>query len=90
MIDLSAKLGLPRASPGRCPCIVAVEIATPEGTRLAGFVADSVSELIAVRERDYRRRKIRAGGRPRTLLDPDVSLAPEGLEQRSSHLTTLP
>jgi hypothetical protein len=49
-----------------------------------GFVADTVSDVITVRDRDYRRGKIRARGRPRAVLDPDlvVALAPLLSESR--------
>jgi chemotaxis signal transduction protein len=83
VVDLRRILRLPRAPRGRSPAIIAVE--GPVGSaRLVGFVADTVSGVITVRGRDYRRGKIRAHGRPRAVLDPDlvVTLAPRVSESR--------
>jgi purine-binding chemotaxis protein CheW len=74
VIDLRGKLGLPEGAPGREPCIVVVEAATPAGPRLAGFLADRVSEVVTARARDFRGGKLRIG-RPRKVLDADVVLA---------------
>ena len=75
VIDVRAKLGLPLGRRGRQPCIVAVEMPTPEGPRLAGFLADAVSEIVYVRERDFHHGKLRLGGRPRTVFDPEILIS---------------
>jgi chemotaxis signal transduction protein len=75
VIDVRAKLGLPIGRRGRQPCIVAVEIDTPEGRRLAGFLADRISEIVHVRERDFHLGKLRLGGRLRVMFDPESLLA---------------
>ncbi len=67
VVDLRAKLGIAHGSHGREPFIVVVEA----GTRLVGFVADRVSEVIAVRQRDFRRGMVRTQGRPRRVLEPE-------------------
>lgn len=74
VIDLPAKLGLPHSTRGRNPCIVAVEIPTPDGPRLAGFLADRVSDVVDARERDLQRGKLHTGGRTRPVLDPSSLL----------------
>jgi chemotaxis signal transduction protein len=74
VIDLAAKLRLPAAARARQPSIVVLETATPDGLRLAGFVADGVSDVVTARERDFRSGKLRMGGRPRRVLDPDSIL----------------
>jgi chemotaxis signal transduction protein len=74
VVDLERKFHLPRASRGRQPCIVAVAIEAAGGQRLAGFVADRVSAVVNLRERDFRHGVVHAKGRPRRLLDPDQIL----------------
>jgi chemotaxis signal transduction protein len=68
--DLGRRLGEPRATLGRTPCVVAIEIAGRPGPRLIGFTVDGVSDVVQVRTRDFRRGKIYAGGRPRRVVDP--------------------
>lgn len=75
VIDLRAKLGIPYGSRGRQPCIVVVEVGTALGPQLAGFVADRISEIVQARERDFSRGKLRASGRPRHVLDPEILLS---------------
>ena len=75
VIDVRAKLGLPLGRRGRQPCIVAVELPTPDGPRLAGFLADGVSEVVHVRDRDIHHGKLRLGGRPRMLFDPEILIS---------------
>jgi chemotaxis signal transduction protein len=75
VIDLSGKLRLAHGVKGRDPMIVVAEVNTTEGLQLAGFMADRVSNVVTARERDYRRGKLRTGGRPRVVLDLDVILA---------------
>jgi chemotaxis signal transduction protein len=75
VIDLRAKLGLPSGSVGRMPCIVVVEVASPLGPQLAGFIADRVSEVVHARERDFSGGKLRSKGRPRQVLDPGILLS---------------
>jgi chemotaxis signal transduction protein len=71
VIDLRRKLRLGRAPAGRSPYIVVVDTGAPVGPRLAGFVADGVSDVVEASLRDYRQGKLRTGGRPRRVLDPD-------------------
>ena len=66
VFDLRAILNLRRGLYGRNPSIVVVE--TAEG--LAGFVADSISDLVHARQRDFRNGKLRIG-RPRPILHPE-------------------
>ncbi len=77
VIDLRAKLGLPDATLGRQPYILVVEVKTADGPRLAGFIADRVSELVQARGRDFHLGKLRLAGRPRQVLDPDSLLGIE-------------
>ncbi len=67
VVDLRAKLGLQSGAHGRQPCLVVVET---ESGRLAGFVADRVSEIIVLRERDFRGAVAHVNGRPRRVLVP--------------------
>jgi chemotaxis signal transduction protein len=60
VIDLRQKLRLPPVFYGRRPSLV-----------VTGFAADYVSDLIQGSERDCRRGKLHAGGRPKWVLDPD-------------------
>lgn len=73
VLDLRAKLGIAHGSHGREPFIVVVET---EG-RLAGFIADRVSEVLDLRARDFRNGAVRGHGRPRRVLDPDQIMTPE-------------
>lgn len=75
VVDLRARLKLPHGSYGRHPCIIVVEIPTADGARLAGFIADRVTETIFARERDFSHGKLRLGGRLREVLDPETLLA---------------
>jgi chemotaxis signal transduction protein len=86
VIDLRGLLELPHGTHGRHPCIVAVEIPAPEGPRLAGFLADRVTEMIYARERDFSRGKLRLGGRLRRVLDPQLLLAPSSAVPPASGL----
>jgi chemotaxis signal transduction protein len=70
VVDLRAKLSLPHGSLGRQPCIVVVEVGGMHGPQTMGFIADRVTEIVQVRERDFTRGKLRNGGRPRQVLDP--------------------
>ena len=67
VVDLRAKLGIAHGSRGREPLIVAVEIQR----HLAGFIADRVSEVLELRQMDFRSGAVRGHGRPRRLLYPD-------------------
>ncbi len=87
VVDLRNKFGLPRASRGREPCIVAVAMPGAGGHRLAGFVADRISAVVNLRERDLRNGVAHAKGRPRRLLDPDQILTED--ELRALALTAL-
>jgi chemotaxis signal transduction protein len=74
VVDVRAKLGLAPGTHGRQPCIVVVEAAVG---RLAGFVADRVSEIVELRERDFRGAVARVNGRSRRVLDPAGILTEE-------------
>jgi chemotaxis signal transduction protein len=74
VVDLRGQLNLPHGTHGRHPCIIVVEIASAEGPRLAGFIADGVAKVIHARERDFLHGKLRFGGRSLRLFDPDVLL----------------
>jgi chemotaxis signal transduction protein len=73
VVDLSAKLGIAPGSHGREPFIIAVETTG----RIVGFVADRVSELIDLRQRDFRNGAVRTHGRPRKVLDPNQIMKEE-------------
>jgi chemotaxis signal transduction protein len=71
--DLRRKLHL-TAAPGRERYVMVVDASTPRAPRLAAFVADRITDVVAAREKDYRRGKLRIG-RPRRVLSPEeVSL----------------
>jgi len=67
VVDLRQRLGLPPVFYGRRPSLVVVETKAS----LSGFVADYVSDVILASEKDCRRGKLHAGGRPKWVLDPD-------------------
>jgi purine-binding chemotaxis protein CheW len=67
VLDLRAKLGIAHGSHGREPFIIGVET----GGRLAGFIADRISEVLELRARDFRNGAVRGHGRPRKVLDPE-------------------
>jgi len=73
VLDLTAKLAIPRGPPGREPFVIVVETTG----RLAGFVADRVSELLDLRVHDFRNGVVRGRGRPRRVLDPDQIMTAE-------------
>jgi chemotaxis signal transduction protein len=74
VIDLRSKLHLPHASQGRNRCIVAIEVKTPDGPLLAGFLADRVTDVVQARECDFSRGKLRVSGRLRQLIEPGMLL----------------
>lgn len=75
VIDLRGRLNLPPALYGRHPCIVVLEGISPEGPRLAGFLADHVSQIVYARDRDFSFGKLYRGRKARRLLDPALLLA---------------
>lgn len=88
VVGLRGKLGVAHGSHGRQPCIVAVEVASADGPRLVGFIADSISEVLTLRERDVLDGVARIGGRPRRVFDPDQLLLEaeiEGLWRPAPH-----
>ncbi len=75
VIDLRGKFGIALGSQGREPLIVAVEVVSITGMqRMLGFVADRVSEVRPLRQRDFRNGSVRISGRSRRVLDPDLIL----------------
>lgn len=75
VVDLRVRLNLTHGTRGRYPCIVVVEIATEDGPRLAGFLADRVAGIVHARERDVVHGKLRFGGRSLRVFDPELLLA---------------
>ena len=73
VIDLRLKLRIARGLHGRDPLLIVVEI---EG-RLVAFVADYVSEVLDLRQRDFWQGAIRIAGRPRRILDPAQIISEE-------------
>ena len=71
VIDLRKKFGLPEVVYGRRQFLIVTE--TKRG--LVGFVADYVSDLIQASRQECRGGKLRAGGRPKRILDPEALLA---------------
>jgi purine-binding chemotaxis protein CheW len=67
VVDLRAKFELPHGSRGREPFIIVIEARG----RLVGFIADRVSEVIDVRQMDFRNNVVRGHGRPRKVLEPE-------------------
>jgi len=66
VIDLRKRLGLPDTVYGRRQFLVVLDSTS--------FVADYVSDLIRASQQDCHRGKLRAGGRPKWVLDPDSLL----------------
>jgi len=78
VVDLRGKLGIAHGSHGRDPVVVVVEVTSLSGIpRLLGFVADRVSVVLTLRDRDFRNGAVRISGRSRRLLDPDTILTEE-------------
>jgi chemotaxis signal transduction protein len=79
VVDLRGRLNLPHGTHGRHPCIIVVEIATPQGgSILAGFIADRIGNVVHPRERDFVHGKLRFSGRSLRVLNPEVLLATGG------------
>jgi chemotaxis signal transduction protein len=78
VVDLRTKLGLAPGSLGRQPIIV---VADAGQGRLVGFVADCVSELVTLREREIKKGIVRINGRARRLLDPWTILTEDDFVQ---------
>jgi chemotaxis signal transduction protein len=70
VIDLRAKFDWAPGTRGRRPCIVVVQLEIPGDPLVVGFLADTVSEVVQARERDFHHGKLHLGGRPRRVLDP--------------------
>ena len=79
VVDLRGKLGIAHGSHGRQPCLIVVEAGSGSGARLIGFVADRISEVLMLRDRDFRKGSVRVNGRSRRVLDPDLILTDEEL-----------
>ena len=76
VVDLRKKMRIAPGGPrGRLPCVVVVEVTGSAGTRLIGFVADCVSEVVTLTRRDSNQGKIRVRGRLRRILNPDQVLS---------------
>ncbi len=80
VVDLRGKLGISHGSHGRFPCVVVVEVASSRGHRFLGFIADRVSDVVTLRERDFRNGMVRTTGRARRILDPDQILNEQELQ----------
>ena len=63
VVDLRKKLGLPAVVHGHRPLLVVLDSTS--------FVADYVSDVMRVSQRDCRGGRLHTGGRPRRVLDPD-------------------
>lgn len=79
VIDLGAKLQLPEGSPGRAPCIVAIEMKTERGPRLLGLLVERTTEVSTYRARDFQGHFLRNSGRPRRILEPAEIFAEQDL-----------
>lgn len=88
VVDLRGKLGIAHGSHGRQPCVVVVEVAGGSGAGLLGFVADRISEVLMLRDRDFRNGSVRVNGRARRVLNPDLILTEEELKSWSALLIT--
>jgi chemotaxis signal transduction protein len=79
VFNLHVKLRLPHASQGSQRRIIVIAIGSGEGRRLAGFIADRVSDVVIYRERELSHGALRGNGRPRRLLDPDQVVSEDEL-----------
>lgn len=79
VIDLRAKLGLTKGSHGRQPCVIVVEVVDDGLLKLVGFVADRVSEVVKLRDRDFHGESARVSGRSRRVLEPETIVAGDKL-----------
>jgi chemotaxis signal transduction protein len=70
VVDLRAKLEIAHGSHGREPFIIVVQMEAETEGKLVGFVADRVSEVLDLRQRDFRNGALRGHGRPRRVLEP--------------------
>ena len=70
VVDLRKRLGLPDVVYGRRQLLVLLES--------TGFVADFVSDIVRGAAKDCRNGKLRAGGRPKWILDPNSLLIARG------------
>jgi chemotaxis signal transduction protein len=68
IVDLKAKLGIAPGSHGREPFIIVVDT----GEKLAGFIADRVSEIL-----DLRNGVVRSHGRALRVLEPGQVMTAE-------------
>ena len=80
VIDLRSKLRLPYASQGSQPKIVILELSGGDRQRLAGFVADRISDVVVYHDRDLRGGALRGQGRPRRVVDFDQLVTENELE----------
>jgi purine-binding chemotaxis protein CheW len=46
VVDLAVKFGLPAAAPGRCTCIVLVEVRMADEAVMMGMIADEVRQVV--------------------------------------------
>ena len=65
MVDLRGKLGIAHGSHGRQPCMIVVDVESASGARLLGFVADRISEVLTLRDRDFRNGSVRLNAKVR-------------------------
>ncbi len=79
VIDLSGKLGIPTGSPGRQPCVIIAKAGSLESPREFGVIADRISDVIKLRDRDFRDSSARVHGRMRRVFDPDILAGDENL-----------
>jgi chemotaxis signal transduction protein len=86
VVDLRGKLGIAHGSHGRQPCVIVVEVGSESGARLLGFVADRISEVLMLRDRDFRNGSVRLNGRARRVLNPDLILTEEELKSWNASL----
>ena len=76
-MDLRSKLKMTFSSHGSQPKIVILELTAG---KLAGFVADRISDVVVYRDRDLRSGSLRGKGRPRKLVDLDQLVSEQELE----------
>lgn len=77
VIDLRTKFGIERGTQGRSPCIIVIEVPDENCSRWIGFIADRVSEIVRLRDRDMSGEFVRVNGRSRRVLEPASILAGE-------------
>lgn len=85
VIDIRHRLALPSRSSQTHSAVLLTQLGPPSARRCIGIIADRLTDVLEVRERDFRENVIqprsfgRPYGRPKTLLDIEALIRPEEL-----------